>query len=284
MARFRLTEALIASDPDGFRRATQSPFLRNAARGAVPKDVLGRWLANDRLYIHGYIRGIGRLLSFLALPETVPERRRGGPHAATGKDAKAEADGEDDDDGEDTPPTRLLAWMIDALVNIRREERFFVDTAHEFGIAVNLPTSADGRVPDEAKIEGLRRFEALFAGLAPGQGDVLPWLECAVVFYGTEKCYLDAWAYAKGLLRDDSGADPAADADGGALRKEFIPNWTSEEFVEFVDELGDLIDAAVDDEIRRGGEGVKQELLQRSLIKWREILAAEQPFWPAMEG
>ncbi|GJN70679.1 hypothetical protein VFPFJ_08814 [Purpureocillium lilacinum] len=269
MARFRLTEALIASDPDGFQRATQSPFLRNAARGAVPKDVLGRWLANDRLYIHGYIRGIGRLLSFLALPQTVPERS-----AASGA--------EDDDEDRETPATRLLAWMIDALVNIRREERFFVDTAHDFGIVVNLPASAEGRVPDEAKIEGLRRFEALFAGLGPGRGDVLPWLECAVVFYGTEKCYLDAWSYAKSLLQE--GADPAADADGGALRKEFIPNWTSEEFIEFVDELGDLINEAVEIEIRQRGEGAKQEILERSLAKWRELLAAEQAFWPAMQG
>ncbi|POR36351.1 Heme oxygenase-like, multi-helical [Tolypocladium paradoxum] len=258
MARFHLTRALIDSDADGFRKATQSAFLSNAARGKVPKDVLGQWLANDRLYIHGYIQGIGRMLSFLSLPETVPQVL--------------------DDDRETS--TRLLAWLIDALVNIRREERFFVDTAAAFDISVNLETQADGTVPASAKLEGLRRFEALFAGLGPGDGTVLPWLECAVVFYGTEKCYLDAWSFAKKQLDDKDGG---GDADGGALRNEFIPNWTSEEFVEFVVELGDIIDEAVQEQIEAHGERVKAEIVERSLVKWRALLAAEQAFWPAMK-
>ncbi|XP_044717437.1 transcription regulator [Hirsutella rhossiliensis] len=244
MARLRLTQALVASDVAAYRKATQSAFLRDAARGEVSKHLLGRWLANDRLYIHGYIKGVGRLLSFLSLPEAVPE-------------ARAERK---------TPATRLLSWMIDALVNIRREEAFFVDTAAAFGIP----------------LEGLRRFEALFDGLAPGDSGVLPWLECAVVYYGTERCYLDAWSYARSHLKSD--ADVSGDLDGGAVRREFIPNWTSAEFVTFVDELGDIIDDAVDQQVALHGESIRSDLMERSLVQWRALLAAEEAFWHVTEG
>ena len=251
MAQFSLTKTLLASDTAGFRRATQSPFLQRAAQGKVSKDVLGQWLANDRLYILGYIRGIGRLLSFLSLPETIQ------PPPAR-----------------DTATTRLLDWLIDAMVNIRREEKFFVDTAYRFGIDVNLP-SEDGRVLDSAKLPGLRKFEALFGGLEPGKGD-LPWLESAVVFYGTEKTYLEAWSWAKSQLSENP-----TDADDGALRNEFIPNWTGAEFVQFVDGLGQIIDDAVADHLQTVADA-KTEIVNRSLVKWRELLAAEEGFWPVM--
>lgn len=266
MAGFSLTQTLIDSDTDGFKRATQSTFLQRAAQGKVDKTVLGQWLANDRLYILGYIQGIGRMLSFLSLPETVPA-----PPASR-----------------DTANTRLLDWLIDAMVNIRREEKFFVDAAHSFGIDLNLEASADGRVHDSAKLEGLRRFEALFGGLGPGKSSgsssgtaALPWLECAVVFYGTEKCYLEAWSWARDQLQD--GVDGAGDADGGALRNQFIPNWTGKEFRAFVDDLGKIVDDAVREHLEGAGEGAKGDVVERSLVKWRELLAAEQAFWPAME-
>ncbi|KJZ79473.1 hypothetical protein HIM_00942 [Hirsutella minnesotensis 3608] len=148
MTHLGLTQTLLDSDPHGYERATQSAFLRNAARGKVPKEVLGQWLANDRLYINGYVQGAGRLLSFLALPETVPG------------------------EGGETPATRL-------------------------------------------------------AGVAG--------------------------------------------------------HWTSLEFVEFVDELGAIVDDAVREQVEVHGEGAGAELTERALGKWREVLAAEEAFWPAME-
>lgn len=193
-----LTKDLLASDPEAYLRATRSPFLTAAAAGKAPKDVLGRWLANDRLYIHAYIRGVGRLLSALRLPDTV---------AATTTTT--------------TVSERLLQWLVDALANVRREERFFVETARRFGIEVDLPVSDEGVVAAEDKLEGLRRFEELFGAFDTGRGTP-GWLEGAVLLYATERCYLDAWSGARDEL--DAGEDGSGDADGGALRREFIPN------------------------------------------------------------
>ncbi|KAL6808924.1 hypothetical protein GGI42DRAFT_225426 [Trichoderma sp. SZMC 28013] len=266
---FSLTQTILISDPLGYKSATQSPFLANASQGRVSKILLGQWLANDRLYIHAYIRGVGRLLSFLQLPEVVTPPR------------------DDAAEREHPPNAKLLHWMIDALVNIRREEDFFVQTATKYGIDVNLPADANSRVADDAKLEGLRRFEALFDGISPSSDDgvILPWLEAAIVFWATEKCYLDAWSGAAARLSTPS--DSEDDADGGALRREFIPNWSSKEFAQFVDQLGEIIDAAVQREMelrRDADELVKVQLLDRALAKWHEVVAAENAFWPAMEA
>ncbi|KAL7937358.1 hypothetical protein V8C35DRAFT_292305 [Trichoderma chlorosporum] len=266
---FSLTQTILVSDPLAYKSAIQSPFLAHASQGRVSKSLLGQWLANDRLYIHAYIRGVGRLLSFLQLPQVVTSPR----------DEAAER--------EQPPNAKLLSWMIDALVNIRREEDFFVRTAAKYGIDVNLPADADGRVAASAKLEGLRRFETLFDGISPSsdEGIILPWLEAAVVFWATEKCYLDAWSGAASRL--STRPDSEGDADGGALRREFIPNWSSEEFTEFVDQLGEIIDSAVQREMELhpdADEVIRVQLLDRALAKWHEVLAAENAFWPAMEA
>ena len=64
-------------------------------------------------------------------------------------------------------------------------------------------------------------------------------LEGLLVLWATEKCYLDAWSFAKSC---SSEQEAEHDADGGALRSEFIPNWTSEGFGGFVDEIALILD------------------------------------------
>ncbi|CAI4213464.1 unnamed protein product [Parascedosporium putredinis] len=261
MAPHTFTEELLATDPDAFRRATQCEFLRAAALGKMSKQVLGSWLANDRLYIHSYIKAIGRLLTILEVPQTVPE---------TAAQAAAERD---------PASIRLLDWIVAAMVNIRREEKFFVDVAQRFGIQVNLPTRADGTVDDAEKLDGLCQYEALFGSLEAGPGDRLPWLEGAVLFYATEKCYLEAWSWSKAQLVEQA---PEQDADGGALRTEFIDNWTCAEFVQFVKDLGSIVDQGIEEQVAAHGEGVRSELLERGAKAWATVLAAEEKFWPEM--
>ncbi|KAL2109141.1 hypothetical protein VUR80DRAFT_2939 [Thermomyces stellatus] len=251
-----LTANLLSSSPAAFQRATQSPFLKSAAAGDLRKDTLGTWLANDRLYILSYIKGAGKLLSFLELPQEA--LRPGAPPP---------------------PSSRLFGWLVDAYVNVRREERFFVDTAARYGIEINLPAGADGRVEDGDKLEGLRRFERLFEGVQPHGGSI-PWLEAAVLFYATEKAYLEAWTWAKSQLVEQ---DASKDADGGSLRNDFIPNWTSKEFGDFVDQLGDIIDAAVAEQVKIEGDHAMQGLYDRASKVWDDVIAAEEAFWPKVE-
>ncbi|KAM3524809.1 hypothetical protein NHJ13051_004311 [Beauveria bassiana] len=253
------TQTLMASDPAGHQRATQSPFLQRAAAGTLSKALLGRWLANDRLYIHGYIRAAGRLLSFLRLPEAVSHEDH------------------NDNDNDDDAASALLAWVVDALVNIQRESRFFLSTAAQYG----LDDATTGRVPAAAKLDGLRRFEALFDGLQSSTDEgPLPWLEAAVVFYATERCYLDAWTWAASSQMDAS-KDGVEDEDGGAARRAFIDNWTSAEFAAFVERLAAVIDGAVR---AQQGEDAQEALRRRGMVMWKAVLEAEAAFWPAVDG
>ncbi|KAK1655246.1 hypothetical protein BDP81DRAFT_1437 [Colletotrichum phormii] len=284
------TTHLLTTTQPLYLSSTTSAFLAAAARGQVPKPILGRWLANDRLYIHAYIKGASRLLALLDLPDVVATAPEAGGQDASELDAGS------------VPVTeRLLAWLIKALVNVRREEKFFIDVASRFGVDVNLPTAhtsesgsagSDRRVSSEDKNAGLRAFERLFSAIdiTPSQSALLPWLAPAVLFWATEKCYLEAWSGAKAMIPSSaydtstsaSDADRATntDLDGGALRTEFIPNWSSPEFRAFVDQLAAIIDDGVNEAIRQHGEAAIKPELERASATWREVLLAENNFWP----
>ena len=76
------------------------------------------------------------------------------------------------------------------------------------------------------------------------------------------------------------------DADGGALRNELIPNWSSVEFALFVNRLGRIIDGAVSELLEAaGGEGpvadaAKGAILRRVEGRWKSLMVAESAFWP----
>lgn len=269
-----LTTHLLSIDRSAYELATQAPFLLAAGKGSVNKKVLGKWLANDRLYIHAYIKAVGRALSIIDLPETI---------AAT--EAAAEIG--------------LVDWLFATLVGLRREERLFIKVAHNYGIDIDLETDTlvegGGReirhVPGTAKIPGLIMFERIFGEIHPAasvdRSLPLPWLEAAVVFWATEKVYLDAWTWARTrqqvVVQGEAAADGSEDADGGALRKEFIPNWSNEEFVTFISQLSDIIDRAVSEAVQVLGDDVKATLAKRAEKVWREVVAAEAAFWPDIE-
>ncbi|KAL2261175.1 hypothetical protein VTK26DRAFT_4609 [Humicola hyalothermophila] len=282
-ASWSLTGHLLASQQPLFKSATQHPFLLAGAEGRLSKTALSRWLATDRLYIHSYIRAAGQLLASLDLPARVPPS------------------------GEEAFETQLADWLIEALVAVRREERLFIDVAARYGlpldIAVPLPPAAAAAAAaspadavssskDGGDFTGLTMIRYIFASItanavgstatATNPPTVLPWLEGAVTFWGTERCYLEAWSFARDRARE-RGAE-AQDADGGALRREFIPNWSSEAFRDFVERLGALIDAAVSGVLAgKGGdeaEKAKAEILGRIEGRWKTLLEAERAFWP----
>ena len=69
---FSLTTHLLGVDTPTYKAATEASFLTAAGEGRLNKDVLGKWLANDRLYIHAYIKAVGRTLSIIDLSASPP--------------------------------------------------------------------------------------------------------------------------------------------------------------------------------------------------------------------
>jgi hypothetical protein len=221
--------------------------------------------------MQGYIRLTATLLRLLNLPaQPVPSKSAGGVD------------------------TRLLDWLVGALVNIRREERFFMEVAERYGVGVDLTRDGKGSrvVREESKIEGLKRFEKLFSRLTSADfeeevsGKSMPWLEGAVVFWATERVYFEAWSWAKeqaGLAGEGGGdVDTSKDQDGGAMRKEFIPNWTNDEFKVFVKDLESILNDAVE-ETCGDDERVRKEVHERAEGVWKELLECEVAFWPEVK-
>ncbi|KAF2446497.1 heme oxygenase-like protein [Karstenula rhodostoma CBS 690.94] len=261
MAPQPLTSHLLSLNGDQFARATQSPFLARAASGSLSKPLISHWLANDRLYMQGYIRLTGELLRITKMPSKPTPSTSPGPLEL-----------------------RLVDWLVSALVNIRREERFFMDVAERYGLDVDLTGGDGASISEEKKIEGLKRYEKLFDSLTTGQSAeaLLPWLEGVVLFWATEKVYFEAWSWAKRQAEGLAEKEYGSDADGGAIRKEFIPNWTNNEFIEFVGTLEGILNEGVQEAVG-GDEGLRKEIEQRAERVWQQLLDAEEAFWPTVD-
>ncbi|GES58578.1 transcription regulator PAB1642 [Aspergillus terreus] len=220
-------------------KATTHPFLSAAGKGLLPAPTLSQWLSQDRLYAQAYVRFIGLLLSKLQLP-VVP--------------------------GAASPTTRAAGILIDAVVNIQRELQFFEDVAREYALDLNAGAGEGAFGPTPITHAYIDMFMA--AG-SPG----VSVLEGLVVLWATEVCYLRAWRYAASFL----GEKPAGgrDADGGALRERFIPNWSSAEFEQFVDSIGEVVDAM--------GESVDGEMLGKCERWWKQVVWLEERFWPDVQ-
>lgn len=108
-------------------------------------------------------------------------------------------------------------------------------------------------------------------------------LEGLVVLWATEECYLRAWRYAKECMEKAEGCegrDKRQDADGGAVRLRFIPNWSSGEFEGFVGRLGEIVDEMAAAE--KGAEEMEMRK-RRCLEWWRQVLWLEERFWPGVQ-
>ncbi|MCJ1365737.1 hypothetical protein MMC16_004862 [Acarospora aff. strigata] len=287
-----LTTYLLSLHPPSFRLATQSPFLRSAGTGTLPPRTLSAWLSQDLHYAKSYIRFVALLLSKIRLPSP-PSHSDPTTTDQPGKTSIKHG-----------LEWRLTSLLINALSNIHREILLFESTAHTYGL--DLQTPWDGGVCDgdgDSRASFCvnpitRAYVDLFAGAA---GPASSLLEGLVVLWATEKCYLEAWRYALSRStftstgtgtgsstghRDDAksqgegetsgGNEYSNDADGGALRGVLIPNWTSKEFGQFVDEIGGLVD-----EVGREG-GVMRDGQERGRCEevWRQVLWLEERFWP----
>lgn len=248
-----MTSYLLAHDLPSFYRATQPPFLRAAGEGKISKLLLAQYLAQDTLYLHAYIRFIGQLLGKIRLD--VPE------HSINNL------------------TRRIVDTLIDALVNIRRELGFFEDVVRRYGLQLEDDSSKgwECRAPVQAS-PITRAYTDLFASVSSPSASLL---EGLVALWGTEKCYHEAWLYAKSFIPPSPATSAYSDdPDGGALRQELVSNWTSEEFGNFVGQIGGLVDELVKE---KRGEGGEWEVTRgRCEGVWGQLLWLEERFWPVM--
>ncbi|KAA6416333.1 MAG: hypothetical protein FRX48_01053 [Lasallia pustulata] len=245
----RLTESLMDHDQEKYQAATQAPFLQAAGMGQVGKTPLSRWLSQDRLYAQGYVRFIGMMLSKFKLPSAAHTNRNS---------------------------WYALDILISALTNIKRELLFFEDVAQRYGLDLETPWPGEDSFGPTPITRG---YLDLFMNAASPAASLL---EGMLLLWATEQCYYSAWLYAlHSRSRQQQPIDEEAectDADGGALRRDFIPNWTSDEFRDFVLQIGDLVDelAAEEEELDRPKRTSYMEV-------WKQVLWLEARFWPPLE-
>lgn len=224
----RLTAHLISHAPAAFNAATQHPWLKLAGSASLDRDALLAWLTQDRLYAINYVSFIGSLLAKVSIP-TIADRT-------------------------DTLGWRIVDLLIDALTNIRRELAMFEDILREeFGWE---------KGGEQARQE-TRAYADIFAGAAAPNKSIL---EGMTVLWATEKCYLEAWRYARSQSSSSGQED--------VLQKTLIPNWTGGEFIDFVSIIGGLVDELAADFNAGSPEWSKCEDV------WRQVLYAEERFWP----
>jgi len=263
MSGKRITGLFTSTFGSLFDRATKHPFLKAAGQGQISKEILSQWLAQDRLYAQSYVRFIGLLLSKVCLPSGNPNTRKS---------------------QDPTTEQRVFDVLVEALVNIQRELRFFESTAAEYGLDLTaLPNEVEGE--GTSGIFGPSPITRAYIDLFMSAGSAgVSLLEGMSVVFATEYCYLHAWKYAAFTSMSTSTAtglvDDLDDADGGALRQRFIPNWSSLDFEQFVirlqdvtDELGGRVKGAEERERERG----------KCLGWWKQVLWLEERFWPQVE-
>ncbi|KAK6376264.1 hypothetical protein LTS17_006859 [Exophiala oligosperma] len=218
-----------------------------AGLGTLPKETLQRWLSQDRLYAQSYIGFIGALISRVDLPYNVTDQSK-------------------------SLRWRIVNLLSSALENIHRELRFFNDTAEKYGLQIDA--SSRPGVPFTAE-PATKQYIDLFRAF--GTDPSMSLLEGLVVLWATEKCYLTAWTFASSFMKPSGPPEPHADEDGGALRGEFIPNWTSSDFEKFVEDIAKVTDLLAERE-----NAINWRFNVYTAV-WVHILDIEAKFWPSVE-
>lgn len=231
MAPKKLTDHLLAQNPDGFKSATNHPWLRLAGTSKLPTPALLAWLTQDRLYIFSYIPFMGNMLSKASIPSTSSREK--------------------------TLEWRVADCFINALTNVRRELGMFEDVLREH---------FDWKEGGEKATKETRAYQDMFAGAGAPNQSILVGM---TALWATEKCYLEAWKYALSFKNEVPGEKKTH-----VLHTTLIPNWTCDEFEEFVVSTGELLDELAADVDQDSTEWTKCEQV------WEQVLWAEENFWP----
>ncbi|KAF2098692.1 heme oxygenase-like protein [Rhizodiscina lignyota] len=228
-----LTNRLLSQHSDLFQSATQHNFLIKAGEGTLSADTLIAWLVQDEHYQHAYVPFIGHLMVKLTLPSSI---KIGGQNNSL--------------------PHRILDVLIGAAANLRREESFYSEVIKDYGLSEH----AHEAPPNSATQPYIDLFDST------GRNGSL--LEGMTLLWATETVYLRAWQFAGSKAEESSGS---GDAASKAVREKFIPNWTNDEFVQFVETLGELVDELY-------AETKADE--EKCVAVWKKVLELETGFWP----
>ncbi|KAI0113977.1 heme oxygenase-like protein [Nemania sp. FL0031] len=254
-----LTESLLA-DPqiaNLYLRATQSQFLVLGGQGRLSRDALSAWLSQDRLYALAYVRFIGGLISRVNFP--------------TQLDAKGTSA---------TLQWRILTLLQGCLAGIMKELQFFEETAGSYDLDLAAIGPGERVFTPNTTTQGyIDLFDSFTARSGHGQEEARTLFDGLVVLWATEQAYLAAWTYAEGYGSQATDSDLGKDFDGGALRKHFIPNWTSQPFRDFVREIRDCLDAYAQN---LTGEDNADARFVTAAAMTKRVFVLEEGFWPVV--
>lgn len=252
-----LTSLLVSASKPLFKAATQNPFLIAAGDGTLSKEKLSEWLSQDRLYAQAYIGFIGSLFAHVQLPtQHIPFSNHS-----------------------DSIHWRISHMLKGALDNIFRELKFFEDTAQQYGLDLEA-TSIEGSFgPVQATTAYVNLFWRFSVPISEEDARGSNWvlLNGLIVLWATEKCYLEAWRFAASNKPDPTAA-ATLPVDGGALFENFIPNWTRQEFIDFVQGIEELVNE-LNDSI---SPSLSEEAQLECRELWEEVLDIERRFWPVL--
>ncbi|MCJ1238626.1 hypothetical protein MMC14_006616 [Varicellaria rhodocarpa] len=151
-----------------------------------------------------------------------------------------------------------LSFMRDSFA--AEQISFYEKTADKYKLP--LKEAPPNRTTEE--------YVQLFAAASAKEA---PLLKGLLILWATEHCYHHAWTFASSEAKKAKDKSKnSADGVTAALHKEFIPNWTSEPFGDFVKHLASVKDAWAT-KSDAGGNSVYEDL-------WLRVLELEAEFWP----
>lgn len=340
-------------------QATHAPFLHRAGFGFgfVNAKTLCSWLVQDLRYTQAYIRFASGLLSCVRLPgseSTVNSESEGaGRSRRNTKAASSVTEKSADQRVKTATVQRAIDLLLGALNNVRREQKFFVETVQKYDLSSLYAEAEREAIEAGGMNAATRKYAALFDSFAAG-GDMYGCQEAdaaderphkarkgtadqtaqtaspaaaeselagqvsaspsndletlylgLLVLWATEWCYYTAWSYVDTLTvaarrpwsvgdirkwfaeRPWAGHGTAEEKDHDkakmALFEDFLPNWTSKEFKDFVKECEECLNAVGELLVAEGDDERVKRVQSRAQDVFREVLELEKNFWPAVD-
>jgi len=218
-----------------YSAATEHTFLQQAGEGTLSKPLLSCFIAQDRLYA---AHGYPKFIGHLLA--SIPFSSS---HALKGKD--------------ETLHKHVVDIASLSLQNVVRESNFFVETGERFGL----------NLEEWRERKGTRDYLAEMARFG-GSGRME---DCVVFLWAMGKVYLDAWTNVK----DWRSCSVLSKTEAYEPLELVVSNWSSREFVEFVDELANIVDSL--------DITPESESWLRAEEIWGRVIELEEAFWPGEE-